>query len=110
MTNRKRARALKRAATDRVLVMSGEPGRALGYMPTKSVRGDVALLNAITLLKRNRVDLEKSLRIQVRAARRAGVSWERIGAALGVSRQACEKRWGPYPIDAPKVPRRKSVS
>lgn len=36
-----------------------------------------------------------SLRQWVSAARRAGASWEQIGGALGVSRQAVQRRFGP---------------
>lgn len=38
---------------------------------------------------------DASLRNWVGAARRAGLSWEDIGGALGVSRQAAQKRFAP---------------
>ncbi len=41
------------------------------------------------------VESEASLRNWVAAARRAGLSWEDIGATLGVTRQAAQKRFAP---------------
>jgi hypothetical protein len=107
MTSSRRSKKIAR--DKRALVASGEPGRANTHMPTKSVTADVALLNIITAIKRDQGMLEKELRVKVRAARRAGVSWQRIGAALGVTRQSVEERFGPYPPGV-KVPPQKKIS
>jgi hypothetical protein len=106
VVSRKRSRALKQRALDPSGV---KPASPLAHMPTKSLRRDVALLNALTVIRSQQNGLDRDLRLRVREARRAGASWERIAAALGVSRQACEKRWGPYPVDHPKVPRQKPL-
>jgi hypothetical protein len=80
--------------------------RAVGRVPSVQLRRDVELLNALSALKAERVSIEAEVTRHVRAARRAGASWERIGAALGVTTQAAQKRWGPYPVGAPRVARR----
>ena len=48
-------------------------------------------LRAVTALRRLADDLEASL---VQSARLAGWSWQEIGDALGVSRQAAHKKHG----------------
>ena len=54
-------------------------------------------LKAIRELSRVDSELESLRRDQVEAARRAGVSWEQIGEALGMSRQSA---WEYYNRDA----------
>jgi hypothetical protein len=54
-------------------------------------------LEAIRELSRVDSELEGLRRDQVEAARRAGVSWEQIGEALGMSRQSA---WEYYNRDA----------
>lgn len=39
-------------------------------------------------------DIDNATRAAVRSMRARGVTWERIGAALGVTRQAALMRWG----------------
>jgi hypothetical protein len=73
--------------------------------PTKELVADVSIENLLTISKREVVEAEQALRRNVREARRAGVSWQRIGDALGVTVQAAQKRYGPYPVNAPRVPR-----
>lgn len=38
---------------------------------------------------------ERQISEAVEAARRAGVSWKRIGAELGITAQAAQQRYGP---------------
>jgi hypothetical protein len=41
---------------------------------------------------------EKRIRVEVRKARRAGVTWQEIGEGLGMTQQGASKRFGPYPV------------
>lgn len=50
-------------------------------------------LHTIDTLSRSLKDLEAQLDDAVAAARSAGVSWEKIGRAFGISRQGAQKRW-----------------
>ncbi len=50
-------------------------------------------LHTIETLSRSLKDLEAQLDDAVAAARSAGVSWEKIGRAFGISRQGAQKRW-----------------
>jgi hypothetical protein len=50
------------------------------------------------LLRRAALDRarsERQIRDAVAEARRAGLSWKRIGAELGISAQAAQQRYGP---------------
>lgn len=105
--NRKRRRELARQSGPEELSLTGKRVSPLAHVPSKALRGDVAILNMLTAIKQQSKDLELQLGREVRRARRAGVSWARIGEALGVTDDACRLRWGPYPVDAPRVPRRK---
>jgi hypothetical protein len=108
LTRRKRTKALRDRAFSGSVDVAALPSAKHVHVPSKTLRGDVALLNMLTAIKQESVDLDAKLTREVRRARRAGVSWERIGAALGISVQAASQRWGPYPVDAPRVPRRDS--
>lgn len=55
--------------------------------------GDDALLDSLRSAGRCAEALEGSLRDQVRTLRARGISWQRIGDALGVSRQAAQQRF-----------------
>ena len=50
-------------------------------------------LHTIDTLGRRLKDLEAELDDAVAAARSAGVSWDKIGRAFGISRQGAQKRW-----------------
>ena len=47
-----------------------------------------------------RAQSERQVGEAVLAARRAGISWKRIGAELGISAQAAQQRHGPVPKSA----------
>jgi ATP-dependent Clp protease ATP-binding subunit ClpX len=56
--------------------------------------GDIdELLAALRAIQRERVDLDQRRDAVVDELMRRGVSWARLGAALGVSRQAAHKRY-----------------
>jgi len=42
-----------------------------------------------------RREIDEELAVAVRVARRAGRSWSEIGAMLGVSKQAAQRKYGP---------------
>lgn len=71
---------------------------AVATVPNPVLARDVDRLNALTKLKLERVRLEVEIRREVRAARRAGATWAKVGEALGVSLQAAQDRYGPYPV------------
>ena len=78
---------------------------AVVRVPNSVLVQDVKLLNGLTKMKLELVTLEGAIRRDVRAARRAGATWQKIGRAVGVSTQAASRRWGPYPEKSPRVPR-----
>ncbi|HEX7041318.1 MAG TPA: hypothetical protein VF202_14470 [Trueperaceae bacterium] len=53
-----------------------------------------AYLDLVTIAAKAERQTEELLRSAVAAARSAGQSWEAIGARLGISRQAAQKRFG----------------
>jgi hypothetical protein len=55
---------------------------------------DTAALRAIADLVERRNDVEDDLTAAVRAARQANRSWSEIGAMLGVSKQAAQRKYG----------------
>jgi hypothetical protein len=55
---------------------------------------DGAHFRRIITAQRNLAAAEQELRDAVKAAREAGDSWTVIGAALGISRQAAQQRFG----------------
>jgi hypothetical protein len=82
-------------------------------VPNKKLVGEVSILNLIAESKAGVIAAEQDLRRNVRAARRAGVPWGTIGAAMGVTKSSASERFGPYPIAkdgrsirAPRGPRR----
>ena len=53
--------------------------------------GDIDALADITILA---ADIDNATRHAVTGLRETGYSWAEIGAALGVTRQAAQQRWG----------------
>lgn len=62
--------------------------------PEDLVEADTAALRAIADLSRLRDELDQQLAEAVDAARRANRSWAEIGAMLGVSKQAVQRKYG----------------
>ena len=56
---------------------------------------DTESLRAIAELAERRDEIDDELLEAVRAARRANRSWSEIGAMLGVSKQAAQRKYGP---------------
>lgn len=57
---------------------------------------DTESLRVIAELTQRRRDIDNELLEAVRAARRAKRSWSEIGAMLGVSKQAAQRKYGPF--------------
>jgi hypothetical protein len=66
-------------------------------MPTGKIRKELSRIAALEALRRQQERTSTAIDVEVRRARRAGVSWREIGAAFKMSQQAASKRWGPYP-------------
>jgi len=62
--------------------------------PAKHAARDAASFRRILTARQNLLDAEGELRAAVRAARQAGDSWTVIGAALDITRQAAQQRFG----------------
>jgi hypothetical protein len=62
--------------------------------PSTHPRRDAASCRHIVTAKVQLADSERGLGDAVRAARAAGDSWAVIGAALDISRQAAQQRFG----------------
>ena len=56
---------------------------------------DTKALRAIAELADQRAEIDDALAAAVRAARRANRTWSEIGAMLGVSKQAAQRKYGP---------------
>ncbi|WP_245953734.1 hypothetical protein [Arthrobacter silvisoli] len=62
-------------------------------------------LHTVGTLSRSLKDLEAHLDDTVASARASGVSWDKIGRAVGITRQGAQRRWealsaGAYPDSA----------
>ena len=55
----------------------------------------LAALEAVTLARARLAEAEADLRDAVEDARNAGASWERVGVALGVTKQTAWEKFGP---------------
>lgn len=64
--------------------------------PSRHPARDATSFRRIIAAKRDLAAAEKELREAVRAAREAGDSWTVIGAALEISRQAAQQRFGEH--------------
>lgn len=62
------------------------------------VEADTAYLRVIATLADRRDQVDDELAEAVRAARASGGTWSAIGAMLGVSKQAAQRRYGPIPV------------
>ena len=62
--------------------------------PSTHPARDAASFRRIIAARNQLADAEQELREAVRAARAAGDSWTVIGAALDISRQAAQQRFG----------------
>jgi hypothetical protein len=62
--------------------------------PSMHPARDAASFRRIVAARRQLADAERELRDAVRAARAADDSWTVIGAALDISRQAAQQRFG----------------
>lgn len=62
--------------------------------PSTHPARDAASFRRIIAAQNRLADAEQELREAVRAARAAGDSWTVIGAALDISRQAAQQRFG----------------
>lgn len=56
---------------------------------------DTKTLRAIAELADQRAEIDDALEAAVRTARRANRTWSEIGAMLGVSKQAAQRKYGP---------------
>lgn len=65
-----------------------------GVQPDALVETDTTVLRHLGELAEQRARLESDLRAAVLAARRADRSWFEIGAMLGVSKQAAQRKYG----------------
>ncbi len=64
--------------------------------PSTHPARDAASFRRIIAARHQLADAEQELREAVRAARVAGDSWTVIGAALDISRQAAQQRFGQH--------------
>jgi chromosome segregation ATPase len=61
---------------------------------------DMSALREIAELAERRLVIDAELTEAVRRARRAQRTWSEIGAMLGVSKQAAQRKYGPGPTAA----------
>lgn len=102
----KRVKARRAAATDPVTIAA--PSSTTRGV-SRELRQDVALLNTMTAVKAAHdlaaAQFNRDITRYVRQARRLGVTWKRVGEALGMTTQSAQERWGPYPVKkAQKAP------
>lgn len=60
------------------------------------IAADTAALRAIAELAERRDEIDAALLEAVRSARLADRSWSEIGAMLGVSKQAAQRKYAPH--------------
>lgn len=68
---------------------------AEGVAATDLNVADTKALRAIAELADQRAEIDDALEAAVDAARRANRTWSEIGAMLGVSKQAAQRKYGP---------------
>lgn len=64
---------------------------------TKYTQEDINLVTRLHRLRNDRDELEDAIQLMVKKCRTAGMSWVRIGSALGTSAQAAWERYGLTP-------------
>lgn len=83
-------------AEDRYLAAAREAVRALAGAAPGTAPDGATLLAALTGARELAERVDWVLLSLVGEARGAGLSWEQVASALGVSRQAAHKRFAPY--------------
>lgn len=69
-----------------------------------ALRGhDCGVMDDIERLKweRDRIDVEIGAAV-LHARNEHGISWARIGAAVNLTKQGAQKRYGSFPVEAPR--------
>lgn len=66
---------------------------AAGSLEDMDGQSDDELLDSMVRLHQSRDDIERTVSRYVRALRDRGVTWTRIGGALGISRQSAWERY-----------------
>ena len=79
--------ALRHALSDAIAAVDPSLAERLEHEPN-------SYLDLIDLTARSAEEIAQLLQLAVTSARQAGVSWERIGQQLGMSRQAAQQRFG----------------
>jgi hypothetical protein len=74
------------------------------------VTGRAALLRRLENLRCRRGQVEAAIDEAVRAAQAAGAAWSAVSAALGVSAQAAQQRYGPERHSAAHSGHRRSLT
>lgn len=73
----------------------GRAGHGLDDLDPRAVPShDATSFRRIVAARKRQAEADEELRAAVRAAREAGDSWTVIGAALDISRQAAQQRFG----------------
>jgi hypothetical protein len=78
---------LRRALSDAIAAVDPTLAGRLEHEPD-------SYLDLIDLISRSAEEIAQLMHLAVTSARQAGVSWERIGQRLGMSRQAAQQRFG----------------
>jgi ABC-type transporter Mla subunit MlaD len=77
-------------------VPTGSPWRSGRTVSAGGLKvADTKALRAIAELADQRAEIDDALEAAVRTARRANRTWSEIGAMLGVSKQAAQRKYGP---------------
>lgn len=79
--------ALRHALSDAIAAADPSLAGRLEHDPS-------SYLDLIDLTARSAEEIAQLLQLSVTSARQAGLSWERIGQQLGMSRQAAQQRFG----------------
>lgn len=77
------------------ILSDGPAAESRPTVPQWSSLSDDELLDRIPLIADSAADVEAGLRDRIHELRDRGVSWARIGAALGMTRQSAWERFSP---------------